>query len=70
MSRIPYNPETGSHCRLNMCFACIHGFHLSCHKSDCTCFALNHSSEQSAPIPQPAGEAQDRAQASGEAIAS
>jgi hypothetical protein len=48
MSKIPYDPETGrSYRRLQMCFACIHGFHLSCSSAECTCRGLNHNAAQS-----------------------
>lgn len=75
MSRTFFNPETGrSHRRLNMCFACVHGFHLSCMHEDCTCrpnhTASNHSSQQSASMPHAASEVQLRSQLAGEAIAS
>jgi hypothetical protein len=71
MQRKGFNPKTGeSYRRLKMCFACIHGFHLSCAGADCTCPSLNHNSVQSAHMPHPAPKAPRRPQLAGAAIAS
>lgn len=69
MNRISYDPTTGrSYRRLNMCFACIHGFHLSCAGAECTC-RPNHSSEKSSPMPHAAQQVSHQAQLAGAAAA-
>ena len=45
MSRQGFDPKTGeTFRRLQMCSACLDGFHLSCTDPECSCRRINHIS--------------------------